>query len=79
MLTKPEQTDWDDRCNSIPRETVLDWLYELHGRQRKLENVVWIEDFICPVVTYIVDTHCCCLDLNDPPAWFVYRMLKHRR
>jgi hypothetical protein len=89
MITCKEEDDFMRLANLIPKETVEDWINELHGW--KVENlrfwnyqkdieVVKDSTTIVEAVNWIAEeTHMCYLDYRDPPAWFVYRVLTYKK
>ena len=64
---------WEKIVSTIPKSQWEEWMQELF--QGTCYDFWWDEEnFHLPFVSFLAhETHCCHLDLNDPPSWIVLR------
>lgn len=70
-----DESDWELMVLDTPRSLIEDWLVELHGEH--ISELGWDEDtFSLPALFFLDGNLCCSFQLNDPPAWFVLRVVR---
>jgi hypothetical protein len=74
MFTNTDGEDWTDLVKKTPRGFFEGLMREMYGAD--ITEVDWHDCYMLGVLTFLAGTHCCHLDLNDPPNWVVLRVCK---
>jgi hypothetical protein len=75
MFTNTDGEDWADLVKKTPRGFFEGLMRELYEGS-DISEMAWLDDYELGFLTFLAGTHCCHLNLNDPPYWVVLRVCK---